>query len=201
MAARTDSLALFVVLIAYFALAFLWPSFRVWRMTGLNPYVLASSDDAHGLVTAGMRAVLAGIFAYAALQLGWPELEPALGALTWLDRPLVAASGWIGLAAAMAWTVVTQYQMGASWRIGIDQRHRTELVTSGLFGLSRNPIFLGMRVCLVCLLLLRPNAVTLALMLVGELLVQLQVRLEEAYLREQHGARYDAYCAKVRRWI
>jgi len=31
--------------------------------------------------------------------------------------------------------------MGLSWRIGIDEKNRSGLVTQGLFALSRNPIF------------------------------------------------------------
>jgi protein-S-isoprenylcysteine O-methyltransferase Ste14 len=41
----------------------------------------------------------------------------------------------------------------ASWRIGIDQSHRTNLVQSGVFSLSRNPIFLGMMLTLFGLFL------------------------------------------------
>ena len=91
--------------------------------------------------------------------------------------------------------------MGRSWRIGIDTGHTTALVTAGLFALSRNPIFLAMRVCLFSLLLIRPNAVTLALWLVGDIIMQVQVRLEEAFLLAQHGPSYRAYSAGTRRWI
>ena len=44
--------------------------------------------------------------------------------------------------------VVSQTQMGASWGIGIDDRS-TELVTRGLFGLVRNPIFSGLLLALL----------------------------------------------------
>ncbi|MFC0250812.1 methyltransferase family protein [Massilia consociata] len=201
MAPNAERLVLFAAFLLYFAAAFLWPTFRVWRMTGRNPYVLPSTDDAYGVVTAGMRAVMAGILGYIVVQLCWPELEPAFGPLAWLDRPAASMAGWVGLGVAVAWTVVAQVQMRMSWRIGIDRQHRTALVTTGLFALSRNPIFLAMRLSLLSLVLLRPNAVTVALMLVGEVLMQLQVRLEEAFLRELHGAPYAAYCARVRRWL
>lgn len=197
----TEGLALLLTVLVYVAAAFLWPSFRVWKKTGLNPYVLPTTDDVYGLVTSGMRAVMTGIGAYAVLQLGRPELEPALGSIAWLRHPALAAAAWAGLALALVWTVVTQMQMGVSWRIGIDRAHATALVTTGLFAWSRNPIFLGMRVCLLSLFLLRPNALTLALLLSGELLIGFQVRLEEAFLRERHGAAYAAYCARVGRWL
>ena len=94
-----------------------------------------------------------------------------------------------------------QFQMGQSWRIGIDNEVKTPLVTSGLFAWSRNPIFLAMRVCLAALALLQPNAITLSLLLMGDLVMQFQVRLEEAFLQEQHGDAYAVYRRRVRRWL
>ncbi|MDQ3757610.1 MAG: isoprenylcysteine carboxylmethyltransferase family protein, partial [Actinomycetota bacterium] len=60
----------------------------------------------------------------------WSTLALTLG--------LVLAVG--GIAA----TLYAQIAMGSSWRIGVDPRERTELVTSGPFGLVRNPIFAAM---------------------------------------------------------
>jgi protein-S-isoprenylcysteine O-methyltransferase Ste14 len=91
--------------------------------------------------------------------------------------------------------------MGLSWRIGIDTAHATELVQHGLFGVSRNPIFLAMRLSLLGLLLVYPAAATLALLVAGEILIQVQVRLEEQHLLGLHGDAYRAYCARVRRWL
>lgn len=90
---------------------------------------------------------------------------------------------------------------GVVWRIGIDTERETELVQGGLFAISRNPIFLAMRVQLLGLFLVVPSAVTLALLVAGEILLQVQVRLEEAYLCDLHGDRYLAYSARVRRWL
>lgn len=196
-----ERVALCAAVLVYLAVAFVWPSWRVWRATGLNPYVLPATDDAHGFVGAGMRIVIIGLLAYALVELAGPPAAPDLGTLRWLARPAVAAAGWLGLAAALAWIVVAQHQMGRSWRVGIDRDHGTGLVTGGLFARSRNPVFLAMRVCLASLVLVRPNVVTVALWLAGDQLMQFQVRLEEAFLRERHGGAYVAYCARVRRWL
>jgi protein-S-isoprenylcysteine O-methyltransferase Ste14 len=55
-------------------------------------------------------------------------------------------------------------------------------VQSGLFRLLRHPIFLSMRVALLGLFMAVPTAATLAILFAGEILVQVQVRLEEAQL-------------------
>jgi protein-S-isoprenylcysteine O-methyltransferase Ste14 len=50
-----------------------------------------------------------------------------------------------------------------SWRIGIDTKTKTELVTNGLFSISRNPIFFGMIITLIGVFLATPNALTVLL--------------------------------------
>ena len=85
--------------------------------------------------------------------------------------------------------------------LGIDVEHRTELVRSGVFKISRNPIFVGMIVTLLGLFLISPNVVTLTTLLLGVILMGIQVRLEEEYLTRLHGDKYIEYRRNVRRWI
>jgi protein-S-isoprenylcysteine O-methyltransferase Ste14 len=91
--------------------------------------------------------------------------------------------------------------MGESWRIGVDREHGTKLARAGVFRISRNPIFLGMMVTLLGLLLVIPNAITLMTFVLGVALINIQVRLEEEYLKATHGEEYVRYTQRVRRWI
>ena len=184
----------------FFALAFFWPTFRLWRRERVNALVLPYDDTAQGMVGKWFRATLIGIFVLlAALALGLPNA--AVGPLPWLEQPAARSIGWALLTLSIVWVVAAQAQMGASWRIGIDAGSRPPLVTTGIFALSRNPIFLGMRVSLLGLFLVLPNAFTLAILLLGEVLMQVQVRLEESFLLTGHGPTYQAYRKSVRRWI
>ena len=88
-----------------------------------------------------------------------------------------------------------------SWRIGIDEKSSALLVQHGLFGISRNPIFLGMIVMLVGLFFTVPTAVTLMVTVLGIVLIQIQVRLEEAFLLQRYGKAYREYQSHVHRWI
>jgi protein-S-isoprenylcysteine O-methyltransferase Ste14 len=74
-------------------------------------------------------------------------------------------------------------------------------VRRGVFGLSRNPILLGMMLTLLGLFLVLPNAVTLLVLGLGVVLIQIQVRLEEEFLSNTHGAEYAQYRRGVRRWL
>ena len=186
---------------AFFVVAYAGRSYLVWRQTGINPYKLGDTDSAHdfiGLLFRLMMIVTAAALAiYTVSDAAYQYLAP----LMWLQYPTVAAVGLVLLIAAFLWVWAAQMQMGKSWRIGIDPNSRTDLVQSGLFAVSRNPIFLGMRALLLGLFLALPNAVTLTIWILGDALMQIQVRLEEEHLAQMHGDVYSDYCRRVRRWI
>lgn len=192
--------ALLAYFIVYFLLAIVWRSVLVYRRTGLNPFVLPSGDDAHAYVGRAFKAVMLGSTAVVVGVLV-PGVQSWLGPFAPLQHAGVAWAGWGLLLASLLWMMVAQAQMGASWRIGIDAQHATGLVQHGLFGVSRNPIFLAMRANLLGFFLAAPFAATLALLVAGEILMQVQVRLEELHLRSLHGEAYDRYRAGVRRWL
>ena len=190
---------LLVFFSVFFALALLWPTVRLWRRHRVNALVLPSDDTAHGLVGRLFKAtILTAFLLLIALSLGLPLAYT--GPLLWLRGSIAIFMGWALLALSLVWIVAAQVQMGASWRIGIDGGTHTELVTGGIFKLSRNPIFLGMRLSLLGLFLVLPNAITLSILVLGEALMQVQVRLEEAHLSSLHGKAYTAYQSRVRRW-
>jgi protein-S-isoprenylcysteine O-methyltransferase Ste14 len=190
-----------VYLVLYLGAAFFWRSFLVWKRTGVNPYKLGGGDNAHDFIGAVFRltavATVLVVILFAAFPLAYSYLTP----IPWLKNSLVQLIGLLLLGLSLIWIIVAQVQMGNAWRIGIDTKVRTNLVQAGLFRLSRNPIFLGMRVNLLGFFLVLPNAITLAIWVLGEVLMQIQVRLEEAYLAQVHGESYRDYCHRTRRWL
>ena len=185
----------------YFFLGFVWRSLLVFRQTGINPIVLPATDDAYGYVG---RAFKLAMLACMGVVLTITFVERAdvwLGGYPALQAPALRLTGWVLLLLALVWLLVAQAQMGIAWRVGIDAHQPTPLVQHGLFSRSRNPIFLSMRVALLGLVLVVPSAATLVLLVAGELLMQVQVRLEEQHLSGLHGERYAAYRGRVRRWL
>lgn len=188
-------------LLVYLGAAFLWRSILVWKRTGLNPYTLGQADTAHDFVgglfrlTLGLMVVV--ILVYSFSTEGYLLFAPIL----WLQHPTLVVVGLMLLGLSLMWILVAQAQMGEAWRIGIDDQHQTELVQKGVFCLSRNPIFLGMRATLLGFFLILPNALSLTTLALGEALMQIQVRLEEEHLLRMHGERYRAYQQRVRRWL
>lgn len=118
-----------------------------------------------------------------------------------MDNLIVKYFGLGLLASSLIWTMMAQGHMKNSWRIGIDTETKTELVTTGLFRFSRNPIFLGMIISLIGLFLTTPNALTGLFLILGYVLIAIQIRLEEEFLAKEHGQAYINYQKKVRRLI
>lgn len=188
-------------LLSYFGAAFFWRSFMVWKKTGINPVVFKGADTAHDYIGRIFKLLFALLVAVVLVYSFWPSVYLYSMPIEWLERFWVKRVGVTLLLLSLVWTVLAQAQMGESWRIGVDQEHRTNLVRRGVFGFSRNPIFLGMMFTLLGLFLVIPNAVTLLTFLMGAVLIQIQVRLEEEFLTKTHGDEYSAYRRRVRRWL
>jgi protein-S-isoprenylcysteine O-methyltransferase Ste14 len=196
-----DYTLLLMYFVVFFLLAFVLRSVLVYRRTGINPLVLPRTQDAYGYVGVAFKVLMLACACTVTALATVPSAPDWLGAIRPLELEGLQWLGWSLLLACLVWMLVAQAQMGASWRIGIDSANRTELVRKGLFAISRNPIFLAVRLALLGLFLVAPNAATAALVAAGEVVVQVQVRLEEKHLRELHGDDYARYCAQVRRWM
>lgn len=178
---------------------FVYSSVRVWRQTGINPMKLPQDDSVQGWIGHKFKLTIVGVFIALLATTLWPP------ATMWAPQttigPWMNAIGWVLLLLACVLIPVAQKHMGTSWRIGFSDAEQTPLVTQGVFSLSRNPIFLAMRLALLGWFLIEPHAFSLAALLVGEVLLNIQVRLEEDHLSRHHGPVYADYQRRVRRWI
>ena len=192
---------LLIYFVAFFLLAFVIRSVLVYRNTGINPLVLRRTQDAYGYVGTAFKVLMLVCAAVVTLLDFVPHAANWLGVIAPLEITSIKGLGWFCLVVSLLWMLIAQAQMGASWRIGIDSANRTELVSKGLFSISRNPIFLSTRVALLGFFLVAPNAATLALLAAAEVIIQVQVRLEENHLLGLHGSAYEQYFSKVPRWL
>lgn len=180
--------ALPVYFVVYFGIVFVWKTVVIARRIGKNPLVFPKDDSAYALTGRYFKMLLAVLFLYVLLFAFFPAWHGHFLPLTQLNKTVVQYTGLLLLLVALIWTVVAQNEMRNSWRIGIDTDTKTELVTTGLFSRSRNPVFFGMS--LLGLFLVTPNAVTVLFLVLGYVLIQIQIRLEEAFLARRHGQSY-----------
>lgn len=119
-----------------------------------------------------------------------------------LETDALRAIGFVCCGVGIVGTFLAQMAMGASWRIGVDESERTELVTGGVFALCRNPIYTFMLVAWLGFALLVPTWLSLASIPVGIVAFEVQVRLvEEPHLLRAHGEPYRAWASQVGRFL
>ncbi|WP_163505420.1 methyltransferase family protein [Fodinicola acaciae] len=153
---------------------------------GSPPWLAVALQLVGGMCCFGAPVIeLAGFPALSFLEAMWPRV---LGVI-------VAAVGIVAAFGAQLW-------MGSSWRIGVDEAERTELVTTGPFRLVRNPIYAAGLLVVIGLTFAVPNVLAFAGFAVVLAGIQVQVRLvEEPHLRRTHGIAYDQYAATVGRFL
>ena len=171
-------------------LAFGWRTLAQVRATGSTGFV---AHRERGLV-----AKAAGL----ALTIGL--LAVVAGTLLADDRDWDAPAyvGVVAMLGGLALCLAAQLAMGASWRIGVDPEERTDLVTTGLFGTVRNPIFTAMILFAAGSALAVPTLGTVLGLVVATAGIVAQVlAVEEPHLRRQHGTAYDAYVSRSGRFL
>lgn len=191
-----DGMALTLYLV-FGMVAFGWRTWLQWRRTGDSGLRLHATV---GTLQwwAKLAFVLAIVGGVAAPIAGLAGLDP-VGVL---DESSIQ---WIGAVIAVVGigaTAAAQWQMGNSWRIGVDTSERTGLVTSGVFGHVRNPIFSAMVVTAVGFTLMVGNVVAIVALVALLVALEVQVRfVEEPYLRSVHGSDYERYAAQAGRFL
>lgn len=124
--------------------------------------------------------------------------EPGFGLTDVLRRSLALAGLLIGLGIE-------------GWAAGLFRRARTAvqpwkpstaLVTTGIYGLTRNPIYLGFAITYLGLAAGLDSPLALILLIPCLLVVdRFVIQREEHYLAARFGADYHRYRQKVRRWL
>ena len=78
----------------------------------------------------------------------------------------------------------------------------SELVTTGVYRFTRNPIYLGMLLVLIALAAWLSNLYSLVLPVVFVVYItRWQIQPEERVLRARFGPDYDDYAVRVGRWL
>jgi protein-S-isoprenylcysteine O-methyltransferase Ste14 len=182
--------------ITWAALAFGWRTIVQYQRTG---------DTGLRLHTrAGTPQWWAKIGFVIAIILGFAAPVAAVAGidnLSTLDVTSLHVVGVIVTIVGIALTVIAQFAMAESWRIGVDPNERTPLVTTGVFAMVRNPIFTAMLVTATGLTLTIPNVVSVIGLVALIAALEVQVRLvEEPYLVVTHGTDYRRYAQRVGRF-
>jgi len=172
-----------------FAIVFVWRPWLQRRRHGTWGVVLFKGSRAQK-VRDGMLFVLPVLLmGQAIVAAGAPQSLP------------LSEAGAVLLFGGLVLQAAAMLDLGASWRIGIEERARPGLVTGGLYRFSRNPIFLALIVVLAGYTLLLPTMLS-ALILAGACIaIRQQIAEEERYLVRTYAEQYLQYARRVGRLL
>ena len=135
----------------------------------------------------------------------------AIGAGVLLRRAVPLAIGGGAARVVAAWVFVALFVVLLLWSFAWFARQKTTvipnkpanaLVLDGPFRFTRNPLYLAMALLTIGAGLWLNTWWVLILLAPAMLAIdRLVIAREEAYLRRRFGAEYEAYTARVRRWL
>lgn len=167
------------------------------RKAGVNVLAVKDRKKTATEMTLGISGLLLNIYCFARLILPDPNI---------FVFALPDAVVWAGIVLQVLgtiWLMLAQAQMGTSWRIGVpeDKQDSQQVVTTGLYRYSRNPIYVGVIVFVLGLTLALPSFITGVSLLINVVFIRNLVQREEVFMAKSFGPDYQAYCLRVRRWL
>jgi protein-S-isoprenylcysteine O-methyltransferase Ste14 len=91
--------------------------------------------------------------------------------------------------------------MKDSWRVGVLEDQKTQLIEHGIYKFSRNPYFLSYIIMFIAYTVLLQNIILFVLSIVGILFINSMISKEEQYLLRIHRDSYIQYKKRVPRYF
>ena len=114
---------------------------------------------------------------------------------------LLTIIGSVLITLGLIMSTVASITLKKSWRIGIDENEKTELITDGIYKISRNPYFLSYDLVLIGMIFCLLSPFLILAVLITIVLFHLMILKEENYLEKQHQDNYRPYKKEGRRYI
>jgi protein-S-isoprenylcysteine O-methyltransferase Ste14 len=192
---------LFIFYCVFLIALFLIPSYVTFKRSGINPFKFGKDETAINFVGKAYKVISAIAFIIILINAFLPSIIQYLAPIENLKSDYLVWTGYGLLHLSFIIIFIAQRNMAEEWRIGIDEKNKVNLITQGMFSVSRNPIFLGVIIVFLGLFLIVPNTITAVILVSGLIVIQVQVRLEEEFLLKELGAEYKDYMQKVKRWL
>jgi protein-S-isoprenylcysteine O-methyltransferase Ste14 len=121
--------------------------------------------------------------------------------ITIIDSPIIKIAGFVLGIIFLVLMTLARLNLGSSWRVGLDYNTKDELIKTGFYRYMRNPYFTFLLSFQFTIILISPNAIVIFALIQSYLLLNLQVREEEVFLKEKYGEEYTIYKNRVGRFI
>jgi protein-S-isoprenylcysteine O-methyltransferase Ste14 len=176
-----------ITVLIVFYMVFLGRTIQL-RMKGTNPFVLGAGKS--GLERILEVSFFVGLLVWTmeiishSLRLRF-HIFPNILCDSMFDIPALKIAGAVVIIAGFIVFVLSLISFGSSWRVGIDTQNAGALVTTGVFSLTRNPIFLFLDAYFLGSWLIYPNLFFGIFAIVAAAGIHRQILQEEKFLAEK----------------
>jgi len=170
----------------------------------INPIVIGRGK--RGLVRAAELIWFVGLFVWIVEMFLYAthssfHIFPAPLHMPLVTSELVKLIGISLVAVGLIVFLLAFVSFGDSWRVGFDTKTPGELVTTGIFAFSRNPIYVFLDLWFLGIFLINGTLLFLVFAILAFAVVHWQIRQEEVYLSKLYGQPYHEYLSRTKRYV
>ena len=137
--------------------------------------------------------------AYLIIYLFYPQLIELTFPFSLLQNIVVETLGIALIVFGFILTLIAGFQLGLSARVWLPKQ-KTKLITTGVYGFCRNPIYVGVNLSFMGIFFLLPTLVLLIGFFSLLLINHFRILEEEKFLASVFGEEYKKYCQSVGRY-
>ena len=181
------------LILVFFILAFLIRNIKTYLMT---------KQSIRGKSIKLTISIIASTMIYVLILLRLTILTPKwIFELNLFENILIKPFGIILVTVGFILGILSLIAMQNSWRVGIKYDQKTDLVTAGIYSISRNPYFLSYNILIFGYILVFPSILLILLYIILVITFHNMIIEEEKYLQSVHGESYRRYKRKTNRYL
>ena len=173
---------------------------------GRNINPIAIGGGKKGLVLAVELLAFAGLALWMIEFLSYAlhssfRVFPSQSDLQLIDSPPAKLIGVALVTSGLIIFILAFVSFGDSWRVGFDVKTPGALVTTGIFAVSRNPIYVFLDLWFFGTFLINGALIFLIFAALAVAVQHWQILQEEDFLLKLYGQPYRDYCARTGRYV
>ena len=171
--------------------------------TGINPIVVFRTEGAWRVVEVFAMLALIGWVMEVILHATHSRFDffPERVHIALLHPPTIKILGEAIAVSGLVIFILAFFSFGDSWRIGIDRKTAGQLVTGGIFSVSRNPIYVAFDLIFIAVFLINGTWFFLIFGVLAIFAVHMQTLREEKFLAQRYGEDYERYRQQTARYL
>jgi protein-S-isoprenylcysteine O-methyltransferase Ste14 len=169
---------------------------QMLRRQGINAFVFGKTNKSDFLLPP-----IVFTFFYGIVSSVFDLPFPAIFKRHFFDNQFSDILAIIICTVSLIWFLCTIIIFGKSFRVGIDENTKNELITKGTFSISRNPIYVGFITFFIGIFIAYPGILSAGFLILMSAAIHRQIIREEEFLKMHYKDEYINYCKKVRRYL